>query len=108
LSRVKYQFDEHIAGAVARALRRRGIDVLTSVEADLVGAPDFLQLAHAHADGRVMVTHDSDFLRFQDDPHAGIAYCKPQSRSIGELIETLLLIHDVMEAEELVGRVQYL
>ena len=96
--KVRFQFDEHIAGAVARAPRRRGIDVLTSIEADLVGAPDFVQLARAHAEGRVMVTHDDDFLRFQNDPHSGIAYCKQRSRSIGELIEMLLLTYDVMEA----------
>jgi predicted nuclease of predicted toxin-antitoxin system len=108
LSRVKFQFDEHVAGAVASGLRRHGIDVLTSVEAGLIGAPDIEQLAHAHASGRVMVTHDDDFLVLQHEPHAGIAYCKQQTRTIAQLIEILLLIHDAMEAEEMVGRVQYL
>ena len=62
MDRVRFQLDEHVSPAIARALRRRGIDAITAREADLLGAPDAEPLAHAHAQGRVMVTQDDDFL----------------------------------------------
>jgi predicted nuclease of predicted toxin-antitoxin system len=75
---IAFQFDEHIPRAVAQALRRRGIHVVTTVEAGLLGAADMEQLLRATAEGRVPVTHDSDFLRLhrQGQHHAGIAYCE--------------------------------
>lgn len=108
MARIKFQFDEHIPRAVAAALRRRGADVVTSAEAALIGAPDADQLAHARATGRVLVTQDSDFLRFQHDPHAGIAYCKQRTRTVAELIEALTLIYEILDAEEMADRVEYL
>jgi hypothetical protein len=38
--KVKYYTDEHIARAVVRGLRQRGVDVLTVVEAGLLGDSD--------------------------------------------------------------------
>ena len=91
------------------ALRRRGIDVVTAAEAGLIGAPDTVQLAQARAAGRVMFTQDGDFLGLhRQQPHAGIAYCKMGSRSIGQIIAGLMLIYDVYEAEEMVDRVDHL
>jgi predicted nuclease of predicted toxin-antitoxin system len=63
LDEVKYQLDEHMDNAIARALRRAEIDVVTTSEAGLLSTPDTVQLAHAHASGRVMVTQDQDYLR---------------------------------------------
>lgn len=40
--------------------------------------------------------------------HCGIAYCVKGSRSIGELLQGLILIWEVLEAEEIVGRVEFL
>jgi hypothetical protein len=39
---VPFHLDEHISGALAIALRHRGIDVTTTAEAGLVGAADQL------------------------------------------------------------------
>ncbi len=81
MDRIRFQLDEHVPNAVAQALRRRGIDVLTAAEAELLGAPDADYLARSHAAGRVLVTHDGDFLRLhrQQQAHAGIAYCEQGS-----------------------------
>ena len=108
MARIKFQIDEHVSRAVAAALRRRGADVITSREAGLIGAPDTVQFAHTQAKGRVIVTQDSDFLRFQGDPHAGIAYCKQQTRTTSELVSALILIYEILEAEDMIGRVEYL
>ena len=109
MARIQFQFDEHVSSAVATELRKRGVDVLTSGEAGLVGAPDTIQLAHARAAGRVLFTQDGDFLSLhRQHTHAGIAYCKMGSRSIGQIVEGLMLIYDVYEAEEMTDRVEYL
>lgn len=53
-----------------------------------------VHLAFANAERRVIVTHDNDYLRFHTPGmlHPGIAYCPPQTRSIGQIIEMLLLM----------------
>jgi predicted nuclease of predicted toxin-antitoxin system len=96
--------------AVAKALRRRDIDVLTSTESGLRGSPDATYLDWTLANGRVLVTRDADFLRLhqQQKPHAGIVYCEPPSRSIGEVVALLVLIYEVLEPADLVNRVEFL
>jgi predicted nuclease of predicted toxin-antitoxin system len=107
---VRFQLDEHVSHAVARGLRRFGIDVLTMTEAGLLGTPDVQLLAWARAEGRVVVTHDPDFLLFhqQQIGHAGIVFCAEGSRTIGQMIESLRLIHEVYQPEEFAGRVEYI
>lgn len=53
---VKFDTDENVARAVARALRERGVDVITTPEAGLMGATDEEHLAFALAQGRVTFT----------------------------------------------------
>ena len=50
-----------------------------------------------------MVTHDADFLRYSAHgiQHAGIAYWQMGARTIGQMIETLRLMHEVMTSEEM-------
>ncbi|MEH1872875.1 DUF5615 family PIN-like protein [Nostoc sp.] len=59
---------------------------------------------------RVLFTEDDDFLRIASftNNHPGIAYCKQGTRSIGQIVESLLLIYEVYTPEEMVGRVEYL
>ncbi len=96
--------------AVAQALRRVGIEVETTPEAGLLGAPDLVHLTHAHAHGRVVVTDDSDFadLHHRMATHSGIAYFPGGRRSIGEIVEMLTLLHATYSAEEMVGRLEWL
>jgi predicted nuclease of predicted toxin-antitoxin system len=90
-------------------LRRRGIDVLTADEAELRGAPDDEYALRSNQSGRVIVTQDADFLCVHGRvPHAGIAYCRQGTRLPAQMIAQLLLIAEVLEAEEMVGRVEYL
>ena len=84
--------------------------MLTAGEAGLLGAPDVEYLARSQAAGRVLVTHDGDFLRLhrQQQPHAGIAYYEQGSRSIGQIVAGLVLIYEVLEPAEMAGRVEFL
>jgi DNA modification methylase len=61
--RIRFHLDENVDPDVARALRRHGIDVTTTVETGLRTQNDTAQLAFIRQEGRVMVTHDTDFLR---------------------------------------------
>ncbi len=107
---VRFHLDEHIAADVADALLRRGIDVTRAAEAGLSGAADERQLSFATETGCVLVTQDADFLRLHKKgvTHAGIAYCRQGSLKIGEMTRRLVLIHDLLTAEEMQGRVEYL
>ncbi len=70
---IAFLLDEHVAHAVAQALRRRGIDAQTATEAGFLGATDAEVLAYARQAGRVVVTHDDDFLRLDHrQPHVGM------------------------------------
>jgi hypothetical protein len=40
--------------------------------------------------------------------HAGIAYCHPQLRSIGEIIAALMLIRDCLTPDDLKNHVEFL
>lgn len=77
-------------------LRRQEIDVTTTASMRLIGQPDEVQLAFACNQGRVIVTHDTDFLKLasQTTDHWGIAFCQKDTRSIGEMIRCLVLIYE--------------
>lgn len=108
--RVRFHLDEHISLALAAGLRRRGVDVTCAGDAGLTSVADEEQLSFASKSGRVFVTQDADFLRFHRAAvrHAGIAYCHQGSLTIGEMLRRLVLVYDLMTAEEMVGRVEYL
>lgn len=107
---IKFHLDENVGHSIAVALRREGIDVTTSTQAALNGADDPTQLAHATAQGRVLITHDRDHLRLhhQGVAHAGIVYNRQGSRSPGEIVGGILLIWDVLDPDDMVNQVEYL
>lgn len=106
---VKFYLDEHVGRAILRGLRQRGVDVLSVAEAGLMSASDEEQLAKALDDSRVIFTQDEDYLRLHHAgvEHAGIAFA-PQGVRIGTIIHGLMLIHQVLNAEEMKGHVEYL
>jgi predicted nuclease of predicted toxin-antitoxin system len=107
---VKFHLDEHVSHAVARALRSRGIDVTTATDAGLLSADDDAHIEFARSTNRVVFTNDADFLRFahQVHEHSGIVYCAPNTRTIGDVVRFLSLIHELLEADEMNGKVEYL
>lgn len=108
--RIRFHLDENVDSDIAKALRRLGVDVTTTAEMGLIGQPDEAQLAFVYQNGRVLVTHDADFLRLasQQLNHCGIAFCKKNVRTLGEIIRSLMLIHEVFTPEEMHGQVEYL
>ena len=107
---MRFHLDENVDPAIASALRRTGIDVTTSLEASLLHQPDISQLDFARSQDRVLVTHDEDFLVIANltADHPGIAYCHIQSRTMKQIIDALVLIHDILTPDEIRGKVEYL
>jgi predicted nuclease of predicted toxin-antitoxin system len=62
--RICFYLDEHIPKAVADGLRHRGINVTRAQEVGLRRASDEQHLEFAMRENHVVVTKDSDFLRF--------------------------------------------
>lgn len=90
--------DEQFPDAITEALRRRGVDVLTTQEDDHRGTPDTLLLDRATLLGRVLVTQDKHFLReattrqADNIPFAGIIYARYDPARIGRYVQDLELI----------------
>lgn len=107
---IRFHLDENVSNAVAEGLRRRGIDVTTTPEEALIGASDKAQLEFALSQKRVIFTQDTDFLRMHqaEITHAGIVYCSPGNKSIGEIIRGLILIWELLEPLDMFGRVEFL
>lgn len=108
--RIRFHLDEQVDPDIARALRQHGIDVTTTIDAGLRTVGDEQQLDFARRTGRILVTHDADFLRLagQGLDHSGIAYCHKASRSLGEIIRSLILIYEILAPQDISGRVEYL
>ena len=107
---IKFHLDENVSSAIADGLRRRGINATTTAEVGLIGASDETQLAFEHQSGRLLFTLDDDFLRLhaQGKPHAGIAYCKQGTRSIGQMLRALVVIFEAMTTDEVSGQILFL
>jgi len=107
---IRFHLDENCDPRIAAGLALHGVDVTTTPEAGLLHVSDEAQLAFALAQGRVIVTQDTDFLRIaaagQETP--GVAFYPDQGRSIGQVIRDLLLIWEVYEPDEMRNRVEFL
>ena len=110
MAEIRYHLDEHIHTAVAVGLRRRGIDVMTTVEAGLTRASDPEQLAFALAEQRVFVTRDRRILASVSPgvSHPGIVIAPTGRGVIGPTVLALAHLHRTVNAEEIVDRIKYL
>ncbi len=107
---IRFHLDENVDAAIARGLQLRGIDATTSVAAGLRGSDDLQHIEFALREGRVLVTHDDDFLRLHASgvEHMGLVYCHPVNSSIGEVVRGLVLIYECMTPQEMRQHVEFL
>ena len=108
--KIKFHLDENARNAIAQGLRRRGIDVTTTSEESLISVSDEAQLEFALSQNRVIFTQDTDFLRINqtNTKHCGIVFCSQGSKSIGEIIRGLILVWELLEPEDMYGKVEFL
>lgn len=107
---IRFYLDQQQSHALADGLRARGIDVLMAVEAGRCGFSDADQLDFATADGRVVVTFDTDFLALHGSgvEHAGIAWCPARKYDVGRPIDALAVVNGTMTPAEMLNHVEYL
>lgn len=101
--------------AVVGGLRARGVDLLTTHEANRCGVSDSEQLEFATSQGRVMYTLNAgDFVQLhreflqQGRPHAGIVVIPEQRYSIGQKVRRLAAFVHSMSVESMSNRIEFL
>ena len=107
---IRYHLDEHVDPVIADGLRRRGIDVMTTVEAGLRSAADVEHARLARMQQRVIVTSDRDFLVLagRGTTHAGIVYYRQGRYAVGEVIRRLVRLWEQRTPEEMQNHVEFL
>src|SRR5262245_14935814 len=106
---IRYHLDELVDPVIADGLRRRGIDVITTVEAGLRSATDEKHMELARTQQRVIVTNDRDFLvlAHRGSTHAGIIYYRPGRYAAGEVIRRLVRLWEQRTPEEMQNHVEF-
>jgi len=106
--------DVHIPMAVTEALRRRGLDILTTQDDGTSKQFDADLLQRATDLKRVLFSQDHDFLKItaewqrQGRPFLGVVFAPQRGVSLGGLANDLELIVNCCEPEELQDNVIYL
>ena len=112
--RIKLYFDEDaMRSGIVRGLQARGVDVVTAMDAHLMGRPDPEHLAFATIQERVLFTFNrSDFARFHTETlrsgqhHTGIVVAN--QAETGLIVRCLLNLVALCSAEEMHDWLEYL
>lgn len=107
MSELCFLLDEHIPSSVAEELKGRGVDVKTVYQVGLDGSPDTRLLEFAEEENRVIVTQDSDFLKFSEKQHPGIIFLT-EPVNIGDITKELAKQLEKFEPEDLENAVIYI
>ena len=110
-----YLDEDSMDRALVAALRARGVDVLTALEADMIERADANHLDFSTAENRVLLTcNTGDFCQLHQEwlsverPHAGIV-CMPQhGLSVGPRLRRLLRLFSSVSADDMRNRLEFL
>ena len=113
--RIRLYFEEDSARhSLARELRFRGADVITTTEAGMAGRADEHQLEWAASNGRALYSFNrGDFYSLhttwlrEGRHHSGIILSR-QGFSVGEQMRRLLRLMAAKSAEEMRNRIEFL
>lgn len=101
--------------ALVRALRARGVDVLTALDSGMIERSDEDHLEYATKEGRVLYSFNvGDFYRLHQEylaegkSHAGIILARQQRYMVGEQMRRLLKLIAAKSAEKMKNRVEFL
>lgn len=108
-AQVRYYLDENVQIAIAEQLSRRGIDVVTARDLNLLGEEDINHLERAAELGRVLCTHDTDYIRLASTgiQHAGIVLGQQDRHDIGAWVTFLTRIHNQRTPDSMRNAVDY-
>ncbi|MDY6784539.1 MAG: DUF5615 family PIN-like protein [Cyanobacteriota bacterium] len=100
---------------IVAALRARGVDVTTAIEAKMLGRSDSEQLDYATRQRRVLYTFNrGDFYRLhaqyltEGKSHKGIILAPQQRYSIGEQLRQILELVSIKTVEEMENNVEFI
>ena len=107
---LRFYLDENMPVEIAKQLQSRGIDVVTARDLGALGESDKAHLQRAAEMGRVICTHDNDYIQLASAgmEHAGIVFGQQDIHHIGAWVRYLELMHAVYEPEEMKNVVEYL
>jgi hypothetical protein len=110
VAKLRFYLDENVPVEIARQLSSRGINVVTVRDLNLLGDSDENHLQRATDMGRVLCTHDSDYIQMASDgiEHAGIVFGQQEVHYIGEWVKHLELMHAVYKSDDMINNVEYL
>ncbi|MGE0129920.1 MAG: DUF5615 family PIN-like protein [Blastocatellales bacterium] len=113
--KVRFQADNDLNQIIVKATLRSepSIDFKSAHAAGLHGLDDLEVLAQASAEGRVLVSHDQKtmpdhFARFIQSATSSGVLIAPQRMPINNIVDDLLLIWMINDAEEWVNRIRIL
>jgi len=114
--RIRLYLDEDsMQRSLVQALRARGVDVITALDAGLIGREDDEHLDYATRHGRVLCTFNAeDYYRLhceylaQGKSHGGMVLVRQQRYSVGEQMRRILRLIAGASAEEMRDRVEFL
>jgi hypothetical protein len=110
-----YLEEDSMRRSLDRALRARGIDVITALDAGVIGRTDEQQLEYATTQGRALYGFNvAHFYRLhtayvtQGKSHAGIVLARQQRYSVAEQTRHLLRLVASKSAADMKNRVEFL
>ena len=110
-----YIDEDSMDRALLRALRARGVDVITALEEGMIEREDTEHLEYAITQGRVLYTCNvADFYRLHTDflaqgkSHAGMILAPQQRYSVGEVMRRLLKLIHTKSAAEMSNSIEFL
>lgn len=109
MSEIRFYLDENIDKSVAEQLRYWGVDAVSVHDLELQGDDDENHLQRATEMGRVLCTHDTDFIRLAGETteHTGIIFAPHYQANIGGWVRALRAIHARKTVDDLKGLLTY-
>lgn len=97
-AKLQFHLDENVGLVLAQGLWRRGMNVTPTPPDRPKRTSDAEQLDWCLKNGRVIVSQDTDMLRMSSGgvSHAGVAYFRPRSRTVGELNARLVALSSLL------------
>lgn len=114
MPRLKIFTDENVDIRVSTGLRKRGVNVFSTIEKGLIGIPDIEHFKNASSKKAVIFTHDHHFIEIakaftkKGKSHWGVIFVQMDKLSVGECIKRLSLYADILSADEMKDQIEFL
>lgn len=111
---LRFYMDVHVPKAITVRLKLKGIDVLTAQDDGCSLYSDEQLLERSTHLNRILFSQDADFIaeaaKWQEKgaPFSGVIFGHQLRGSIGQYVEELWLIAEVLSAEEMKGQLIFL